>query len=183
MPSSPSLAAVTRDAVRDRPFLLDALQAGVLNYAAAARLLSEEVDALDGADEDTVTAALRRFRDELDAYERPRGEARVSMRSGVGRVDGVDGSAGSEEAGGGEMSDAADRPLLRVGDTGYASGGSGTAIVATGEVSPAVLAQTLDRLRAAGVGVEAAAVAGESLVVVVDRRDGPDALRVVEACV
>ena len=165
---SPSLAAATRDAVRERPYLLDALRAGVLNYAAAARVLSEEVDALDGADEDTVTAALRRFRDELDPYERPDGDARVSMRSGIGPADGTEGE---------------DDPLLRVGENDYASGGSMTAVVATGEVAPAVLAQTIDRLRAADVAVEAAGVAGESLVVVVERRDGPDALRVVEACV
>ena len=163
-----SLAATTRDAVRDRPFLLDALRAGVLNYAAAARLLSDEVDALDGADEDTVTAALRRFRDELAPYERPAGDARVSMRSGVGPTD---------------DSNDGDGPLLSAGETGYAAGGSGTAIVARGAVTPAVLAETLDRLRAADVAVDAAAVAGDALVVVVERRDGPDALRVVERCV
>jgi len=36
---SKSLAARTRDAVRDEPFLFDALRAGVLNYSAAARYL------------------------------------------------------------------------------------------------------------------------------------------------
>lgn len=178
MPSSPSLAATTRDAVRARPFLADALRAGVLNYAKAARLLSEEVDALEGADEDTVTAALRRFREDLETYERPRGDARVSMKSGIGRVDesGSDGTDGDGEA------DDADA-LLTVGGTAYASGGSETAIVASGDLSPAVLATTLDRLRFADIAIEAAGVAGDSLVVVVERRDGPDALRVVEDCV
>ncbi|MFD1512415.1 DUF7523 family protein [Halomarina rubra] len=173
-----SLAAATRDAVRARPFLADALRAGVLNYAAAARLLGEEVDDLDGADEDTVTAALRRFRDELEAYERPRGDARVSMHSGVGAV----AEGRSEDVSSGDTS-AGDDALFAVGETRYGSGGSETAILASGRVSPAVLAETLGRLRTGDVGVEAAAVAGDAMVVVVGRRDGPDALRIVEDCV
>jgi hypothetical protein len=165
-----SLAAATREAVRDRPFLVDALRAGVLNYAAAARLLSDEVDALAGADEDAVTAALRRYREDLGAHDRPTGDARVSMHSGVGPVE--------------APTDAdADEVLLRVGDAAYAPGGSSTAVVATGSVGPAVLAAVVDRLRTADVDVAAAGVAGDALTVVVDRRDGPDALRVVESFV
>lgn len=164
-----SLAAATRDAVRARPFLADALRAGVLNYAAAARLLSREVDALAGADGDTVTAALRRFREDLDGYERPTGDARVSMTSGLGPVED---DADPEEA-----------PLLRVGGAAYGTGGSATAIVATGTVDALVLAQVLDRLRTAEIPVDAAGVAGDSLVAVVGRRDGPEALRIVEDCV
>lgn len=165
-----SLAASTREAVRDRPFLADALRAGVLNYAAAARLLREEVDALAGADEDAVTAALRRFREDLPAYERLSGDARVSMRSGIGALEGGDGDEDTAD----------DEPLLLVGGTAYGDGGSSTAVVATGSVGPAVLAGVLDRLRTAEVSVEAAGVAGDALVVVVERRDGPDALRLVE---
>ncbi|MWG36855.1 DUF7523 family protein [Halomarina oriensis] len=164
-----SLAAATRDAVRARPFLADALRAGVLNYAAAARLLREEVDALADADEDTVTAALRRFGDDLAPYEPATGDARVSMRSGVGPVE--------------NAADEVDEPLLRVGGTALAAGGTGTAIVVEGTVDAGVLAGILDRLRTAAVAVEAAGVAGDALVVVVPRRSGPDALRIVEDCV
>jgi hypothetical protein len=167
-----SLAAATREAVRDRPFLVDALRAGVLNYAAAARLLSDEVDALAGADEDAVTVALRRYREDLGARDRPTGDARVSMHSGVGPVEPpTDADAEADEV------------LLRVGDTAFAPGGSSTAVVATGSVGPAVLAAVVDRLRTADVDVAAAGVAGDALTVVVDRRDGPDALRVVESFV
>ncbi|WP_254271683.1 DUF7523 family protein [Haloarcula marina] len=155
-----SLAAETRDAVRARPFLYDALRAGVVNYTAAARTLD-----VDG-ETDAVATALRRFAEELPADPAHDSEARVSMRSGVGPAE------GDED------------PLLVVGDTRYADGsGSATAIVATGALSPAALGDVLGRLRAADVHVEAAGVGHETLVVVVERRDGPDAVRVVEGAV
>lgn len=154
-----SLAAATRDAVRERPFLYDALRAGVVNYTAAARTLDVE------GDTDAVATALRRFADELADGPGQESEARVSMRSGLGRVD--DGAA-----------------LLAVGDTRLADGaGSLTGIVATGDVSPAALGDVLGRLRAADIDAEAAGVGDETLVVVVERRAGPDALRVVEGAV
>ena len=159
-PQSPmSLAAATRDAVRERPFLYDALRAGVVNYTAAARLLDV------GGDTDAVATALRRFADELDDGPVHEREARVSMQSGLGRLE--DGDA-----------------LLTVGDTRLGAGaGSLTGIVARGDVSPGALADVLGRLRAADVAVEAAGVGDEALVVVVERRAGPDALRVVEGAV
>jgi len=153
-----SLAAATRDAVRERPFLYDALRAGVVNYTAAARTLD-----VDG-DTDAVATALRRFGEELSAGPVHESEARVAMRSGLGR-------------------DFKGDPLLAVGDTQFGDGGSLTGIVASGDVSPAALGDVLGRLRAADVAVEAAAVGGETLVVVVPRRAGPDALRVVESAV
>ncbi|MBX0284819.1 DUF7523 family protein [Haloarcula salinisoli] len=154
-----SLAAATRDAVRERPFLYDALAAGVVNYTAAARTLD-----VDG-DTDAVATALRRFADELADEPGYESEARVSMQSGLGRVD--DGDA-----------------LLVVGETRLAGGaGSLTGIVASGDLEPAALGDTLGRLRAADIAVEAAGVGDETLVVAVERRDGPDALRVVEAAV
>jgi hypothetical protein len=55
-----NVAERTREAVRRRPFLHDALAAGVVNYAAAAEFL--DVDRGD----DAVTAALRRYADDLD---------------------------------------------------------------------------------------------------------------------
>ncbi|WP_254537922.1 DUF7523 family protein [Halomarina litorea] len=162
-----SLAAAARDAVRARPFLHDALRAGVVNYAAAARLLAEESDALADADEETVTAALRRFAGELDEYEPPRGDARVSMKSGLGPVE----SNGADES---------DDSLLRVGGTTLADGGSLTGILASGTVDAPLLANVVGRLEAADVPATAAGVAGDSLLVVVERRDGPTALRIVE---
>lgn len=152
-----SLASETRDAVRARPFLYDALRAGVVNYTAAARALD-----VDG-EVDAVATALRRFAEELPEYAPPEAGARVSMESGLGPT--------------------ADDPLLVVGDTRLGRGGSLTAVVATGTVSGRALADVLGRLAAADVDVEAAAVGGETLVVVVERRDGPDALRTVEASV
>jgi hypothetical protein len=154
-----SLAAQTRDAVRTRPFLYDALRAGVVNYTAAARTLD-----VDGETE-AVATALRRFAEELDDYEPPAGDARVSMQSGLGPAEDGD-------------------PLVAVGDRSLASGsGSLTGIVATGEVSPGLLGTALGRLRANGIEVETAAADDASLIVVVSRRDGPDALRTVEAVV
>lgn len=160
-----SLAAETREAVQTHPFLLDALRAGVVNYSAAAAWLAAE-DGLDG-DTDAVATALRRFRADLpDRTTETRG-ASVSMRSGVGL---------SEPSG-----DAAETPLFRVGDAAVRQGGDATAILASGDVDAAALAAALGRLSAAGVDPLAAGVAGDSLVVVVGRREGATAVRVVEA--
>ena len=154
-----SLAAATRDAVRERPFLYDALRAGVVNYTAAARTLDVDGDA------EAIATALRRFAEELDDGPAHESDARVSMHSGLGR-------AGSPDA------------VLAVGDAAFAEGaGSLTGIVATGDLSPPALAEVLGRLRAADVAVDAAGVTDGALVVVVRRRAGPDALRVVEATV
>ena len=153
-----SLASETRDAVRARPFLFDALRAGVVNYTAAAR--TRDVD----GEVDAVATALRRFAEELPEHAPPAVDARVSMESGLGPTD--------------------DDPLIAVGDTRLGrNAGSLTAVVATGTVSGRALADVLGRLAAADIEVEAAAVGGETLVVVVERRDGPNALRTVEASV
>jgi len=155
-----TLAAETREAVRRRPFLHDALRAGVVNYSAAARYLD-----VDG-ETDAVVAALRRYAADLPEYERPGADPPVSMHSGLGAVDAP---TDTNEA------------VLVVGDTALApDAGSLTAIVATGEVGARDLRVALGRLETAGVVVEAAAVGDDSLVVVVGRRDGPDALRAVE---
>lgn len=152
-----SLAASTREAVRARPFLYDALGAGVVNYTAAARLLD-----VDG-ETDAIATALRRYAGELPEDDGTGGDARVSMESGVGPVD------------------APDDALLTVGDTAYTSGGgSATAIIASGDVDATALEAVLGALRIAEITVEAAGVGAESVVLVVGRRDGPDALRVVE---
>ena len=158
-----SLAAVTRDAVRERPFLYDALRAGVVNYTAVARTLD-----IDG-EEEAIATALRRFAEELPADPPHDSDARVSMQSGLGRV---------------ESPDAESAAVLTVGDAAFAEGaGSLTGIVATGDLSTAALSEVLGRLRATDVSVDAAGVTDDALVVVVRRRAGPDALRVVEATV
>ncbi|MUV87904.1 hypothetical protein GJ631_15425 [Natronomonas sp. CBA1123] len=151
-----TVAADTREAVREHPFLETALRAGVVNYSAAARFL-------DVGEVEAVTAALRRYAEELDAYEPPDRRASVSMKSGVGPAGG-DGEA-----------------LLVVGDAAFAAGGGdSTAVVASGDVDVDALADVLGRLRTADVGVEAAAGTEGSLVVVVGRRDGANAVRAVE---
>jgi len=161
-----SLAADTREAARARPFVLDALRAGVLNHSAAAAWLADEADlAVDGdADTDAIATALRRFRADLPAYATVERSASVSMRSGVGVVE------GERDA----------DPLLGVGGAAVVPEGRDTAILATGDVDAGALATALRRLDAVDVDVAAAGVAGDALTVVVRRRDGATAVRVVE---
>ncbi|WP_348608334.1 DUF7523 family protein [Halobaculum rarum] len=173
-----TVAEETRAAVREQPFLYDALRAGVVNYAAAAATL--DID----ADPDAVATALRRFanesgddgdssgRDESDAG----GDARVRMERGVGAVDG----SAADRDGNGADGDA--EALLAVGGTEYVAGaGDATAVVAAGDVGPRALERVLGRLRTAGVAVDAAGVTPSGLAVVVGSRAGADALRAVEA--
>ena len=159
-----TVAADTRAAVRERPFLHTALRAGIVNYTAAARFLQERAD-VSAADEEAIAAALRRYADELDDYELPERRASVSIRSGIDPAD---------------AATAADA-LLSVGDTAFAAdGGELTAVVAGGEVDADALCDVLARLRTADVGVVAAAGVDGTLAVVVSRRDGPDTVRAVE---
>lgn len=155
-----SLAARTRAAVRDRPFLQEALRAGVVNYTAAARTLPVE------GETEAIATALRRYAAQLEGEPVEGADARVEMESGVGRV----------EAGG----DA----LLSVAGEQFASDlGAMTALVVTGDVGPGLAERVLGRLAIADFGVEAAGVARDSIVVVVDRRAGVDALRAVESLI
>jgi hypothetical protein len=152
-----SLAARTREAVRANPFLHQALRAGVVNYTAAARYLDLGAD-----DEEAVVAALRRYADSLSAPGTTDRTAPVSMESGLGEGD-------------------PDDALLVLGDTALVPGaGSMTGVLATGEVDATALRHVLGRLATDAIDVSAAAVTGEALLVVVDRRDGPDTLRTVE---
>jgi len=154
-----SLAERTREAVRANPFLYEALRAGVVNYTAAARFLDLGAD-----DQEAVVAALRRYAEELPEYEQQDRTAQVTMESGVGM---------------GEPTD--EDVLLSVGETAVVSdGGSLTALLATGDVDTPALGRVLGRLAAEEITVEAAGAANESLIVVVSRRAGPDALRAVE---
>jgi hypothetical protein len=159
-----SLAARTREAARERPWLLAALGAGVVNYTAAARALD-----VDGDDE-AVATALRRFAEDLDAPDVAAGDATVSMRGGVERVDDTDADP-----------DADDDAVLSVGGVRFRDGdGSLTAVQAEGAVEAAALPTVVGRLAAADVAVEAAGGADGAVTVVVARRDGADAVRVVE---
>jgi hypothetical protein len=169
-----SLAAETRAAVRARPWLLDALRAGVVNYAAAAETLDVE------GDRDAIATALRRFEDDLPAVDSEAPDVTVRMRSGVGLAgsgiesgDEGDGDAGSDP---GE-----DDPLVSVdGARILRTGGRLTAILVDGDVDAAALSAVVDRLEAENVVVDAAAVAGDRLVVVVPRSNGANALRLAE---
>lgn len=151
-----SLAAATREAVRERPFLHDALRAGVVNYTAAARYL-------DIGEVEPVAAALRRYAEELDPAAGP-GTVRVTMESGLGEC------SGSGEG------------MLRVGETAFVPGeGSFTGVLGTGDVSPTALRHVLGRCGVNDIEVHAAGVTAESVLLVVGRRDGPDAVQGMEA--
>jgi hypothetical protein len=155
-----SLAERTREAVRTHPFLHDALRADVVNYTAAARFLDLGAD-----DTEAVGAALRRYAADLPEYDPAGTDARVSMESGLGAVEG------------GDPADA----LLTVGDRSLVPGeGTLTGILATGNVDATALGHVLAHLRAEEIPVTAAGVGDDSLVVVVERRAGADALRAVE---
>lgn len=157
-----SLAARTREAVRERPFLLEALRAGVVNYRAAADTLDVE------GEPSSVATALRRYASDLNDREPTPRDARVTMESGVGLAE-----PGAERAG---------EALLSAGDRAVVPGaGSRTAVLATGEVGAEALAAILDRFRTAGVEVGAAGATPETAVVVVGRRDGATAVQLVEA--
>lgn len=170
-----SLAAETREAVRQRPVLYDALQVGVVNYTAAADSLDIE------GDTEAIATALRRFAeslstDDADADSDLGGDRSITVRmeSGVARVDAdallaVDGAGFGGNADGESTSNGVDTTE------------SMTAIHATGDVDSDLLATVLDRLRIADIEVEAAGVAADALVVLVPRRAGATALRLVEA--
>ena len=163
-----SLAAKTREAVRADPVLYDALCAGIVNYTAAADSLD-----VDG-DREAIATALRRFAADLD--ESHSGDERsitVRLHSAIEAVDAeallaVDGTGLAVS---GETSDSSYKADLD----------DQTAVRATGDVDARVLSSVVDRLRIAGVSLAAAGVAGETMVVLVSRRDGPTAVQLVEA--
>ena len=186
-----TLAADTRAAVRRRPFLHEALRAGVLNYAAAARLLDVE------GEQSAVVAALRRYAETLSPYDETARDVRVTMRSGLGerstrndgRDDATDGTGNRTEPGdaSGDSSEESEsdpeaEPLLRVGDRGFVpDAGTLTGVLVTGAVDSRVLFHVLGRLTVAGIDPTAAGVAGNALAIVVSRGDGPTAVRVIES--
>ena len=162
-----SLAAATREAVRNRPVLYDALRAGIVNYTAAADSL-----AIDG-DREAIATALRRFAADLNADDATEGRSiTVRLHSDIEAVDvdallAVDG-AGLTPAGtaldGSPSIDTDGRTALRV----------------TGDVDARLLSAVLDRLRIAEIPVAAAGCTDGAMVVVVDRRNGPTAVQLIE---
>lgn len=159
-----SLAAATRRAVDRHPFLVAALRAGVVNYTAAARYLD-----VDGEPE-AIATALGRYAEELSAYETSERTATVRMQSGVGVIDGEEDPDGTS-----------DRGLLTIGGVTLGSStGSNTAIIVTGSVDSTALAAAIEALAIDDVDPNAAAVADETMVLVVDRRDSASALRTIE---
>ncbi|ELY97057.1 hypothetical protein C482_14199 [Natrialba chahannaoensis JCM 10990] len=169
-----SLAAETRRAVEAHPFLVTALRAGIVNYTAAARFLSgderetatgessDEIGEING-DIDAIATALRRYAEELPAATHDARDVSVRMESSIGTVDDP-GSA-----------------LVTVGGTAFGSnGGDLTAIYATGAVDAAALATTLESLAVREIEPVAAAVGNETLIVIVERREGANAVRTVE---
>lgn len=162
-----TLAARTREAAAAHPFLVDALRAGVVNYAAAARFVDVE------GEPEAVATALRRYAESLPDYAPSSPSVRVTMQRGLGRVD--DSDTGSD--------DGVDDVLLRVNDAGYGptADGDRTAVLATGAVDAGFAAAALDRLALADVTVHAMGFDGEAFVALVGRRAGADAIRAVEA--
>ncbi|WP_253737956.1 DUF7523 family protein [Halohasta salina] len=162
-----SLAAATREAVRDRPALYEALAAGVVNYTAAAESLD-----VDG-DREAIATALRRFAADLEPADTGARSITVRLHSDAETVEEVLSVDGATAGGSGEAGDegAAETPAID----------DPTAVAVTGAVDARLLAAVLGRLRIAGVPVGGAGMVGGSLVVVVPRREGATAVRLIES--
>ncbi|HET7324746.1 MAG TPA: hypothetical protein VFJ06_10470 [Halococcus sp.] len=151
-----SLAAETRRAARENPFIFEALRAGVLNYTAAARYL-------DVGETEAVAVALRRYGEDLPERETSSRETRIIMQRGLG------------------VGNHRDDALLAVGESALVPDeGSLTGVLATGDIDAVALAGALSRLATEGIEVAAAGVVDGTLVVAVDGRDGPDTIRITE---
>lgn len=148
-----SLAKDTRRAVRARPWLLSALRAGVVNYAAAARSLDI------GAEPDAVATAIRRFEERLPPLDAGSHDARVTMdRDAANATD----LAASLLAASKDSSDAV------------------AVVTVSGDVDTQVLQHCLGCLHAVGIDVHATAAVDDRLVLLVPRRTAPDTVRTVE---
>lgn len=151
-----SLAAETREAVRERPVLYDALRAGVVNYTAAAETLD-----IDG-DREAIATALRRFTESLSENADEPTDRSLTVR--------MDRSVDPDEL------DAVPSTVETAGVDDAV-----TTVRARGGVDAEMLATVCDRLRIAEIDILAASVAADLLVVVVPQRAGVDTLRTVEA--
>jgi len=167
-----SVAAATREVVRNRPVLYDALRAGVVNYTAAADSLELE------GDREAIATALRRFAAELreePAQTQPTGrDITVRLHSDIESVDATDTLLAVDEVGVGQPTGTPSGNEEAVETEGR------TALRVTGDVDARLLASTLDRLRIAEIPVTATGLAAGTMVLVVPRGDGPTALQLVE---
>jgi hypothetical protein len=168
-----TVAAATREAVRNRPTLYDALRAGVVNYTAAADSLDVE------GDRDAIATALRRFAAELHAEPAPTRstdrELTVRLHSDIESVDAADTLLAVDGVGVGQPASTS------LANKRAVETESQTALRVTGDVDAHLLASTVDRLRIAGIPVTATGLAAGTMVLVVPRGDGPTALQLVEA--
>jgi len=162
-----SLAAATREAVRNQPVLYEALRAGVVNYTAAADSLDVE------GDREAIATALRRFAADL-AEPQAVGERsiRVRLHSTVEAV-GSDALLAVDGAG----LRVSDEPSDEPGELGL---DGRTAVRVTGDVDTRLLSVVLARLRIAEIPVAAAGSTDEAMVVVVPRREGPTVVQLIE---
>jgi hypothetical protein len=167
-----TLAAETREAAREQPFLHDALRAGVVNYTAAARFLDI------GGDVDAAATALRRYAESLDGATAGPGADETATNADRSASVNVTMQRGTG------LADATEDAVLTVGDAGLEpDAGSLTAILATGAVDAESLERVLGRLRVADVTVNAAGLTDDALSVAVPDREAATALRLVEECV
>ena len=164
-----SLAAETREAVRNRPVLFEALRAGVVNYTAAADSLD-----VDG-DREASATALRRFAGDLDEPKSGDRSITVRLHSAIEIVD-TEALLAVDGAGLAISNDASD------GSPAIDADGQ-TAVRVTGDVDAQLLSAVVARLRVAEIPVDAAGSTSEAMVVIVPRRDGPTAVQLIEAVV
>ncbi|MFP9059172.1 hypothetical protein ACLI4R_01430 [Natrialbaceae archaeon A-chndr2] len=170
MTTMSSLAARTRTAARRYPFLIMALRTGTANYTAVARFLD-----IDG-EVDAVASALRRYADSLEEPAPRHSSVRVRMQSGIGPVESLEEAlivVGSTALGFPDT-DGATTDEAGVDTPTY------TALIATGTVDGRSLANAIAGLSLEEIDVVAAGFEGETMVVVVERLEGANAVRTVE---
>ena len=154
-----TIAEETRQAVRRHPFLLDALNAGVVNYTAAARYL-------DIGDEEAVAAALRRFAADRPVSDRDTRDVRIRVRRGVGPCSGD-----------------IETPLLVVGDERFGEGGELTAISVTGSLDPWYIACVSMHVGIADISLHGWGWIGDEWVLITDSAGTADVIRILEETV
>lgn len=152
-----TVAATTREAIRDWPFLELALRAGIVNFTAAARFL-------DCGETDAVAVALRRYAEEIGEIEHPEPTARVSMQSNI------------------EQTSSQENAILTIASTNFSiNDGSLTAIIGEGNIGSSDLEWLLGKMRIESIEVVAAAAGPESAVIIVPRSSAPNTLRIIES--
>lgn len=153
-----SLASRARSEVDRYPFLRRGLQAGVINYTAAARFLD-----IDG-DIDAVATALRRYANELDDPRFSDRTVAIRMQSGV------------------DLRTETDDRLLVVDDVGVESdGGPYTAISVSGAIEIDRYRRALAILDAEGIETVASGISDETMVVITPNQQAARAVDVIEA--